>query len=41
MMMPNMEGSELTKTLRDTDYHLPIPMITTKKSNSQALSSAI
>ena len=31
IMMPNMDGYELTKTLRDTDYNLPILMITAKE----------
>lgn len=34
IMMPNMDGYELTKTLRDHHYHLPILMITAKESFS-------
>lgn len=32
IMMPKMDGYELTKQLRDTDYNLPILMITAKGS---------
>ena len=31
IMMPNMDGYELTKILRDADYDLPILMITAKE----------
>lgn len=31
IMMPNMDGYELTKTLREADYNLPILMITAKE----------
>ncbi len=30
IMMPNMDGYELTKSLRDADYDLPILMVTAK-----------
>lgn len=30
IMMPNMDGYTLTKTLRKTDYNLPILMVTAK-----------
>lgn len=30
IMMPNMDGYELTKALRDADYNLPILMVTAK-----------
>ena len=32
IMMPNMDGYELTRTLRDADYDLPILMITAKEN---------
>lgn len=32
IMMPNMDGYELTKRLRDADYNLPILMITAKET---------
>ncbi len=31
IMMPNMDGYELTKTLRDAEYNLPILIITAKE----------
>lgn len=32
IMMPNMDGYELTKMLRETKHHLPILMVTAKES---------
>lgn len=32
IMMPNMDGYELTKTLRDSGYRLPILMVTAKET---------
>ncbi|MFZ7102051.1 MAG: response regulator transcription factor [Peptococcaceae bacterium] len=32
IMMPNMDGYELTKTLRDAQFNIPILMITAKES---------
>ncbi len=32
IMMPNMDGYELTKVLRDAEYNLPILMITAKEN---------
>lgn len=32
IMMPNMDGYELTKTLRDAKYNIPILMVTAKES---------
>lgn len=32
IMMPNMDGYELTKTLRESSYNLPILMVTAKES---------
>ena len=34
IMMPNMDGYELTKVLRDSGYNLPILMITAKEAQS-------
>ncbi len=34
IMMPNMDGYELTKTLRESNYYLPILMITAKEDFS-------
>ena len=34
IMMPNMDGYELTKTLRDSGYNLPILMISAKETPS-------
>lgn len=32
IMMPNLDGYELTKALRDTEYTIPVLMITAKES---------